>query len=390
MMFQSSNGTSGKDLQKRRHLPSCRSTLTDPAFVGLLYDNNILVWGGDVRDTEAWSGTSLSTIPWYPILDMSMPLASEKLQATTYPFVAFVALQPRRSPSGNSGNQNTSSPTLTILSRHQGRSVPSSGPTSAPSLVTHLERHVLPRVMPFLDVLKAAERERQLERQLREDQDRAYRESARRDRERIEAKMREEREAAEEKRRQEEEAEREKEKRELEEQECRKREEERMLWRRWIRRQILSTSPNREGEGPLRIAVRLPNGSRAVRKFKPDASLTTLYAFVDSQLIPSHMPEDKDPLVLPSGSSHGPLESCIERKIGGSSGRANQWWGFHVINAYPRKEIDWVANVRLGDVECLKGGGQVVVELLNLGNGRPERTANGSLDEDDDGYDTEE
>ena len=363
--------------------------MTDPAFVKLLYDNNIAVWGGDVRDTEAWSGTPLSTFPQYHIIDVSVSEASEKLQATTYPFVAFVALQPRRSPSGNSGPQNTSSPTLTILSRHQGRPVPSSGPTSAASLVSHLERHVLPRVMPFLDVLKAAEKERQLERQLRDEQDRAYRESAKRDKERIEAKMRKEREDADEKRRQEEEAKKEKEKRELEVQERRKREEERMLWRRWIRRQLLSAGPNREGEGPLRIAIRLPDGSRAVRKFKPDASLTTLYAFVDSQLIPSHLPEDKDPLVLPSGSFHGPLESCVERKIASLSGRANEWWGFHVMNAYPRKEIDWAANVRLGDAECLKGGGQVVVELLNLGNGRPERTANGGFDEDD-GYDTEE
>jgi len=356
--------------------------------VKLLYDNNVAVWGGDVRDTEAWSGTLSPVILSIPKIGIS--LASEKLQATTYPFIAFVALQPRRSPSGNTGIQNTSSPTLTILSRHQGRSVPSSGPTSAASLVSHLERQVLPRVMPFLDVLKAAERERQLERRLREEQDKAYKESARRDKERIEAKMRKEREEAEERRKQEEEAKREKERRELEEQERRKREEERMLWRRWTRRQLLSASPNRDGEGPLRIAIRLPNGSRAVRKFKPDASLTALYAFVDSHLIPSHLPEEKDPLALPSGSFHGSLESCVERKIGSLNGRANEWWGFHVMNAYPRKEINWAANMRLGDVECLKGGGQVVVELLSLGNGRQERTENGNLDEDDDGYDTEE
>ena len=33
-----------------------RSTLTDSAFVKTLCDNDIIVWGGDVRDQEAWSG----------------------------------------------------------------------------------------------------------------------------------------------------------------------------------------------------------------------------------------------------------------------------------------------------------------------------------------------
>ena len=35
---------------------SLRSTLTDSAFVKTLCDNDIIVWGGDVRDQEAWSG----------------------------------------------------------------------------------------------------------------------------------------------------------------------------------------------------------------------------------------------------------------------------------------------------------------------------------------------
>ena len=33
-----------------------RTTLTDPTFVDMTYDNNILAWGGDVRTKEAWSG----------------------------------------------------------------------------------------------------------------------------------------------------------------------------------------------------------------------------------------------------------------------------------------------------------------------------------------------
>lgn len=35
----------------------CRTTLTDPDFVRLMHENNFLVWGGDIRDRDAWSGT---------------------------------------------------------------------------------------------------------------------------------------------------------------------------------------------------------------------------------------------------------------------------------------------------------------------------------------------
>ncbi|KIL64931.1 hypothetical protein M378DRAFT_186568 [Amanita muscaria Koide BX008] len=352
-----------------------RSTLTDPTFVKLLYDNDIAVWGGDVKDREAWS-------------------ASEKLQATTYPFVAFLALQPRRSPSG-SASSHSSSPSLTILSRHQGSSLPASGPTSAATLVSQLERQVLPRVVPFLDVMKAAERERQLERQLREEQDLAYKAAAQRDKERIQARMRKEREEAEEKRRQEEKAKKEQERRLMEDKERQRKEEEKLVWWRWIRRKFSEESSTGADDGPLRVAIRLPNGSRAVKRFRSGASLTTLYAFVASQLIPAHLPEGRDPGTLPYGSIEGSMESCVESKLTTPDCGAQEWWGFCVVNAYPRREIEWRANVRLGDVDCLRGGGQMVVEMLNLDKGRPaprERTSVTVNDDDDgdDGYDTEE
>lgn len=33
-----------------------RTTLTDPEFVRLMHENDFLVWGGDIRDRDAWSG----------------------------------------------------------------------------------------------------------------------------------------------------------------------------------------------------------------------------------------------------------------------------------------------------------------------------------------------
>jgi len=59
-MFRHSNGkTSSKStLDFPIKTFSASTTLTDPTFVKKLYDHNIIVWGGDVRDQEAWSGQS--------------------------------------------------------------------------------------------------------------------------------------------------------------------------------------------------------------------------------------------------------------------------------------------------------------------------------------------
>ncbi|KAF8066841.1 hypothetical protein FPV67DRAFT_1211834 [Lyophyllum atratum] len=338
-----------------------RSTLTDPDFVKLLHENNVVVWGGDVRDQEAWG-------------------AAEKLQATTYPFVAFLALQPRRSPaSSSSSRSSTPAPNLTVLSRHQGPST-AGGPTSAHTLSGHLTTQLLPRVTPFLDRIHQTQRERERDRRLREEQDLAFRETARRDRERIEGKMEEERRQKESLRL---EAEQE-EKRRQREQERKREKERRVEWRRWERR---VQAASREPEKGMRVAVRLPTGGRVIRAFAPEQTLTALYAFVDAQLVPSGMDAQEDPVTSPEGDAWDSvdLEKCLERQISKAED-AREWWGFQLASAYPRKEIRWERGVRIGEVEALRGGGQVVVEMV--GNGK-ESNGRSSGEGDGDGYDTE-
>lgn len=319
-------------------------------------------------------------------------IAAEKLQATTYPFVAFLALQPRRNPasSASSSSRSSSAPTLTVLSRHQGRCTPSTGPTSASTLVDHLERQLFSRVSPFLERIRITQRERERDRMLRAEQDRAFRDSANRDKERIERKMEEERQALRTRQSAEEEQRREHERREREQQERQNREEFRMRWRRWIRRSLKGESKG------LRIAIRFPAGSRVVHQFGPDATLTTLYAFIDAQLIPQHFGEAEDPEVSPTGDVVGvkSLERAIEEEVL-KANKPAEWWGFQVVLAYPREEIAWKAGAtaRLADLSALRGGGQVVVELLNSAGGKRsgerERQRVPAV-EDDDGYSTED
>lgn len=326
-------------------IPAYRTTLTDPTFVNLLTDSNFIVWGGDVRDLEPYS-------------------ASEKLQATTYPFVAFIANQPTRSSSSQT-------PTLTVLSRHQGASN-----TTPTKLVEHLTSNLLPRVQPYLQRLLDSQRALERDRILRQQQDQAFEDAAKRDTDRIRAKMAQEKAAEQERRA---EAQRAQEEDLRRQQEAEEREQliaERMVWRRWARRALI---PVESPTDKLRIAIRLPSGARHIRKFSADATLTGLYAFVDKEFIPAEFGEGDDPVAPPK---KGDVERLV-REMGGE----RNWWGFRLLTSYPRAEVLWKPNTRLGDVQCLKdgGGGQLIVEM----DGGSRRTSFESSGGGDDGYETE-
>ncbi|KAH7907175.1 hypothetical protein BJ138DRAFT_1070633 [Hygrophoropsis aurantiaca] len=337
-----------------------RSTLTDPTLVKTLCENSFVVWGGDVRDRDAWS-------------------AAQKLQATTYPFVAFLALQPRRNHLSSS--HSNSSPVLTTLSRHQGRSVPDTAPTSAHSLVEHLEQQLLPRVTPFLTRHRTMIQERERDRILREEQDRAFKDSARRDRERQESRENAKREETERLIKEQQEIREREERQRLEQERQEKKKEVRMDWRRWMRSSLIpSMGPATTGSA-VRIAVRLPNNERVVRVFSPMSTLTALYAFADSKLIPTDILLSDDPKHAPATDVND-LRG-LEAYIGQQPEHSDAWWGFKLALAYPRREIKWEAAKCLRDVDGLQDGSQVVVEL-GSGKARPQ-----SNDASDDEYDTE-
>ena len=280
---------------------------------------------------------------------------------------------------------------MTVLSRHQGPSIPStSAPTAAQTLVAHLNDQLLPRVNPFLGKLRLEAAERERERALRAEQDRAFEESRRKDAERIEARRREQREADEAKRR-------------ALEQEARAAEEEqrlevaraqwdarRMSWRRWERRALVVREP-RPGEQArgktLRVGVRMPDGRRAVRFLGEEDALTALYAYVDSLFIPPEYVQDADPTAPPEGGAVG--ETGLVQEMEASGRSPEKWWGFKLVLAYPRREIPWEAGKKVGEIDALRGGGQVVVELVADEDGSKAKGKGKSIVDDDDGYHTE-
>jgi len=155
----------------------------------------------------------------------------------------------------------------------------------------------------------------------------------------------------------------------------------RMEWRRWARRSLVRPEAAKDTPGASRLAIRLPGGGgRTIRLFSPSDSLTALYAYVDSQLIPPELSPSTDPLTPPLGT---PID---EGDIASQSGNSVEWWGFRLFVAYPRKELVWRAQVRLSDIAELKGGAQIVVER---GESHASSRATSPTGGDDDEYDTE-
>lgn len=306
-------------------------------------------------------------------------IASQKLSATTYPFVAFIALQPRPGPRSSSSNPSQQS-SLTVLSRHQGPPVPSTpgsalGPTAARSLCDHLTNQLLPRVTPFLGRIRSSQREREHERSLRNEQDNAFALSAQRDRERIEAKLAAERTARQEVERAEQQHQNEvaKSKRAKEEQEAKKLRQ--LDWCRYARRSLLPTEPA-PSQNAIRVGIRLPDGNRLVRRFAPTDTLTTLYTFVAIQAIPSELTPSGDPSTPPEGY------------LPGEAGIQADNWSFKLVSAYPRSEIHWKASIALESIKELKDGGQLVVETNRAEQAHNLDAQTASTDDDD--YNTEE
>ncbi|KIO30294.1 hypothetical protein M407DRAFT_20564 [Tulasnella calospora MUT 4182] len=187
-------------------------------------------------------------------------------------------------------------------------------------------------------------RVRKQEQELIAQQDRAYKEAERRDRERAEIRQ------AEERRKQEEEAEL----RRLEREKMSKTEQ-REAWRRWKRNTLPAEPP--AAEKAIRIVVRLPNGERLTKRFRPSESVEDLYAAVDVHFLPRGE-EAAAPSTAPIGYTHE--------------------YDFRLATSYPRKEID-PSSEMLGDVDILRGGGNLVVEM----------TAGVTLEEDSEESDQE-
>ncbi|KAH7185293.1 uncharacterized protein B0J16DRAFT_341268 [Fusarium flagelliforme] len=213
-----------------------KDTLLSPEVVAFIKDpaNNIILWGGNVLDSEAYQ-------------------VAQEYICTKFPFSALVCLTPKEG-----------STRMGIVKRLAGPMPPA----------TYLSeiRAAIEKYGADLDGVRAERTAQEVTRSLRTEQDSAYERSLAIDRERARQKKEAAAAAAA------------AEKRALEEANATAvREEKRRQWKSWRSTTIVAEPPISD-KNVVRVALKMPEESgigRIVRRFPQDASLEDMYAFVE-------------------------------------------------------------------------------------------------------------
>ncbi|KAL1598950.1 UBX domain-containing protein 10 [Paraconiothyrium brasiliense] len=210
-----------------------RETLLSQEVVDFIRnpDNNIILWAGNVQDSEAYQ-------------------VSTSLNCTKFPFAGLIVHTPQ------------------VSSTAMGIATRITGPTPPTQFISKLRQAIQTHSEPLTRV-RAQRVEQQTTRNIREQQNTAYERSLAIDRERARKKK----EEAERKARAEKDA--------LERQQAAELHAEKLAqWRKWRTSSIAAEPPATEKE-VVRISLRMPNADRVVRRFATDAHIEELYAFVE-------------------------------------------------------------------------------------------------------------
>lgn len=210
-----------------------RETLLSNDVVHYINDpqNNILLWAGNVQDSEAYQ-------------------VSAALNCSKFPFVALIAFNPQLSP-----------PSMSTILRITGL-LP--GLEVVAKLRTAVAQHAA-----VLERVRATQIEQTAVRNLRDEQNSAYERSLAQDRER--ARQRREAEAQDRRAQQQAKAKIEAEA---------KNREDLMKWKIW-RVQSMLPEPGPDTQDVTRVSIRMPSGERIVRRFDANLMTEELYAFVE-------------------------------------------------------------------------------------------------------------
>lgn len=285
--------------------PFVRETLLSPDLIQFIKQpsNNVILWAGTVQDAEAYQVASA-------------------LNVTKFPYVSLICHTP------------------TVSATAMSKVVTSAGPVSARDLITKLQTAIQNNTQE-LDRVRRQRQEQQASRNLREEQESAYERSLAQDREK--ARIKKEEAAAQEK------AEREEHERaEQKANEARKA----AQWRKW-RAQSIPSEPGEDVKDAVRMSIRLPSSERVVRKFRADADLEELYAFVECYDVLNTQDEE-------------PSEKAVEEPQG-----YEHLYKFRLVSPMPREVYD------------LEKGGSIRERVGRSGNLIVEKIVEEDDDDDD-------
>eukprot|EP00158_Paraphelidium_tribonemae_P003153 Partr_v1_DN25919_c0_g1_i1_m68677 putative Fas associated factor family member 2 len=207
----------------------CAETICSPILTDFLRDRNVILWAGDVSDQEAFR------------------LANDILLAPSFPFLCLICLKDGRMQAVHRIDDML--PVQELVDQ----------------LSAAVDSHGQTLIME-----RADRNERDLSRRLREEQDRAYQESLRKDQEKEKLRQQEELKL---KRLQELEA------KKLEQERLRKRN---MLLMKSELKESLPAEPADGQQGITKIVFRLPDGSRCTRLFMEMDTIGLLYHYAST------------------------------------------------------------------------------------------------------------
>lgn len=258
-------------------------TLLHESFIKFLQEHNILIWGGNVRESEAYQ-------------------VSNALGVSKYPFLGLLSL--KTSTTETPEGTTTSAPTLNVIVKVQGLITPD-------KLIDKLSSQI-ERLEPTLVTIRAERQQEELSRVIREQQDQAYQASLQRDRQRQEERRQQ-----------------------------RILEQNKEQWLKW-RASTLRPEVDASEKGEYsRIAIRLSNGERVLRRFAKDVTVEEIYAFVELS--------EKGALDPPRGNVSRPENFTYP-------------YAFTLISPMPRVELAPSSDILIRDEPAIWPSGNLIVE----------------------------
>ncbi|KAG5921556.1 hypothetical protein E4U42_005795 [Claviceps africana] len=303
-----------------------RDTLLSQGVVDYIKDptNNIILWGGNVMDSEAYQ-------------------VATEYTCTKFPFSALVCLTPKEG-----------STRMGIVKRLVG-------PMPASTYLSELQ-NAIEKYGADLEGVRAERTAQEVARSLRNEQDSAYERSLATDRERARQKKEAAAmaEAAEAMARQ-------------KAQEAALLEKQRRQWRKWRATKILP-EPSAADKNVVRVALKMPEefavAGRVTRRFPQDAPLEEVYAFVECYSRLQELEDDDDArgeaVEAPAGYEHK--------------------YGFRIASTLPRVVYEPSATATMGE-KIGKSGNLIVEQVLPDSEGEDDDDDDGNKNNDNDGFD---
>lgn len=275
--------------------------LLNSKFLNFINERNMLCWGGDIKQNDAFQ-------------------VANAFKITKLPFIGLLCLTVNSTPTGTGVVQST--PTMSLVLKIQGIPLKSDSNSVNVDKVINKMHKAYQKYNPTLVSLIADRNEREAATNIRRRQDEAYERSLALDRARAQQRERERRERA----------------------EAERREQDKKQWLKWRKSQLFpEPAQDRKGEY-ARIAIRLPDGKRITRRFEKSCTIEEIYAFIECNYLNDVEDVQEDQIQRPFDYAHN--------------------YNFNLVQIMPKAVLECYSSILVKDCNLTWPNGNLVVEFI--------------------------